>query len=144
MSFILESIASSRILAPTIIVIGVLWLAISSVMSLAYVRADGTVVQSIENGSGDNAVYCPVFVFQDKSGVLHTNQSSSGSNPPRFPVGSKVTILYPSQNPSGGTIEDLLLMWAVPSIFIALGIFYGVIGLLVHQLQQKKEIQKPA
>jgi hypothetical protein len=126
-------------LAPVGIAIGVLWLAISSVMLFAYARANGTVVQLIEKGSGDNAVYCPIFVFQDKSGVLHTNQSSSGSNPPRFPVSAKVAILYPSQNPSDGMIEDFVLLWVVPSVLIVLSIFYGVIGLIVHRLLQKKQ-----
>ena len=135
---ILNSIASWRILAPVGIAIGVLWLAISSVMSLAYTRTDGTVLQLIEKGSGDNAVYCPVFVFQDKSGVLHTNQSSGGSNPPRFPVGAKVTVLYQSQNPVSGIIEDFVLLWIVPSALIAVSIFYGVIGLIVHRSLQKK------
>jgi hypothetical protein len=137
MNTILKSIASWRILAPTVIAIGILWLAISSIMSLAYIHTNGTVVQSIQNGSGDNAVYCPVFVFQDKSGVQHTNQTSSGSNPPRFPVGSKVTILYQEKNPSAGLIEDRLLMWLVPSIFIALGIFYGCVGFTVNRWLQK-------
>jgi len=113
-------------------------------MSLAYARADGTVVQLIENGSGDNVIYIPVFVFQDKSGIQHTNQSSGGSNPPRFPVGSKITVFYPLQNPNGGLIEDRLLMWGAPLILIALSIFYGVIGLFVHRLLQKIEMQKAA
>ncbi|HTB82447.1 MAG TPA: DUF3592 domain-containing protein [Candidatus Sulfotelmatobacter sp.] len=140
MNIILKSIAAWRILAPTGIAIGILWLVISSIMSLVYVCTDGVVIRSIQNGSGDNAVFCPVFVFQDKSGTQHTNQSTGGSNPPRFPVGSKVMILYPAKNPDAGLIEDRLLMWIVPSILIGLGIFYGFVGLAVKQWLEKKQL----
>jgi hypothetical protein len=136
---ILKSIASWKILAPVLIAIMVTWLMISCVIFISSVRADGIVIQSVERGSGDNVVYCPVFVFRDSSGFEHTNRATGGSNPPRFPVGSKVSILYRTSNPDTGQIDDRFMLWICPLLFIALGIFYGSIGLTVDRWLKKKE-----
>src|SRR5476651_1945855 len=119
---ILKSIASWKILAPALIAIMVAWLMISCSIFISSVRATGRVVQLVQKGSGDDMYYCPVTVFRDKAGIEHTIQASGGSNPPRFPVGSTVSILYRTQNPEAGRIEDRFIMWIAPLLFIALGI----------------------
>jgi hypothetical protein len=72
LSVILKSIASWKILAPAIIVVMVTWLIISGVVSISFVRATGKVVQLVQKGSGDDAYYCPITVFQDAAGIEHT------------------------------------------------------------------------
>jgi len=135
----LKSIASWKILAPVIIVIMVSWLMISCVIYISSVRATGTVVKLVEKGSGDNICYYPVTVFRDTAGMEHTIHSSGGSNPPRFLVGSTVSVLYRTQNPDAGMIEDHFMMWIAPLLFIVLGIFYGCIGAAVGWWLKKKE-----
>ena len=135
---ILKSIASWKILAPVLIAIMVVWLMISCVIFISSIRATGRVVQLVQKGSGDDVYYCPVTVFRDTAGIEHTIHSSGGSNPPRFPVGSTVSILYRTQNPEASMIEDRFMMWIAPLLFIALGILYGSVGLAIDRWLQKK------
>jgi hypothetical protein len=96
------------------------------------------VVQLVQDGSGDNVSFIPVFVFRDSSGIEYTNRSSSGSNPPRFPAGNTVSVLYRANNPGAGMIEDRVLMWVVPIVALALSIVYGSIGIVVDRWLKKK------
>jgi len=144
MNIILKCIATWKILAPTVIAISVVWLAISSVMSLTYTQTAGSVVELVQKGSGDDIYFCPVTVFRDAAGIEHTIRSSGGSNPPRFPVGSTVSVLYRAQNPDAGMIEDRFMLWICPSLLIVLGIFYGTIGIVVDRWLQKKGARNAA
>lgn len=144
MNIILKSIASWRILAPAIIAVMVTWLLISCVISVSFVRASGKVVRLVQKGSDADSYYCPVTIFRDAAGVEHTIQSSGGSNPPRFPVGSTVTVLYRTKNPDAGMIEDHVLLWIVPLVSIALGVFYGFIGTIVGRWLQRQETRNTA
>jgi hypothetical protein len=139
MNIILKCIATWKILAPTLIALMVVWLAISCVISLTYAQAAGRVMQLVQKGSGDDIYFCPVTVFRDTAGVEHTIHSSGGSNPPRFPVGSTVTVLYRAQSPDTGMIQDRFMMWVAPSLFIVIGVFYGSIGFIVGRWLQKRE-----
>ena len=142
---ILQTIAGScKIVAPVGIVIMLVWLMVSCVILFSSVRADGTVVQSVERGSGDDLVYCPVFIFRDSSGFEHTNRATGGSNPPRFPVGSKVSVLYRTSNPDAAQIDDSFMLWICPLIFIALFGFYGTVGILIGRWLQKKGTRNAA
>jgi hypothetical protein len=141
---ILKSIASWKILAPALIAVMVTWLMISCVIFISSVRATGRVVQLVEKGSGDDVCYYPVTVFRDTAGIEHTIRSSGSSNPPRFPVGSTVSVLYRTQNPDAGMIEDRFMMGIAPLLFIALGVFYGSIGLVIGRWLQKKETRNAA
>jgi hypothetical protein len=143
--FSLKSVSTTlMIMAPVVIVIMVVWLMVSCAILFSSARADGRVVQLIENGQRDNLIYIPVFVFRDGSGIEHTNRATGGSNPPRFPVGSKVSVLYRTQNPENGQIDDRLMLWVVPMIFIAISIFYGAVGYLISRALQKKDIRNTA
>lgn len=145
MNLLLKCIATWKVLAPTIIaLIMVVWLAISCVISLTYTQAAGRVVQLVQKGSGDDIYFCPVTVFRDAAGVEHTLHASGGSNPPRFPVGSAVTVLYRTQSPDTGMIQDRFMLWICPSLLIALGIFYGIIGIVVDRWLQKKGTRNAA
>ena len=144
MSIILKCISTWKILAPTLIALMVVWLVISSVISFTYTPAAGKVVELVQKGSGDDIYFCPVTVFRDAAGIEHTIRSSGGSNPPRFPVGSTVSVLYRAQNPDAGLIEDRFMFWICPSLLIALGIFYGTIGIVVDRWLQKKGTRNAA
>ena len=138
MNVILKCIGSWKILAPALIAVMVVWLAISSIVSLTFTKADGRVTQLIQKGSGEDTYFCPVTTFRDAAGVEHSIHSSGGSNPPRFPVGSVVTVLYRTQSPDAGMIQNRFMMWVAPLLFIGVGIFYGSIGFIVSRLLQKR------
>ena len=116
----------------------------SCVIFLADIRGTGTVVQLVQHGSGDGAYFCPVTVFRDAAGTEHTIRSSGGSNPPRFPVGSTVSILYRAQDPDAGMIEDRFMLWIAPSLLIVISVFFLAIGYIIGRLSQKKESQNAA
>jgi uncharacterized protein DUF3592 len=136
LKFILKAIASWKILAFAVIAVMVIWLTVSFIISLTYQRASGKVMQLVQKGRGDHVYYCLVTVFRDATGTEHAIQSSGGSNPPRFPVGSAVTVLYRAQNPDSAMIQDRFVMWIVPSLIIVMGAFYGGIGFIVSRSLQ--------
>jgi hypothetical protein len=141
MNFILKSIASSRILALAIIAVMVVWLVISCFISLTFTHAAGRVERLVQKGSGNEVYYYPVTVFRDAVGTEHTIQSSGGSNPPRFPVGTAVTVLYRRGNPDAGMIQDRFVLWIAPLLFIAIGIFYTIVGNVVGRWLQNNRVR---
>jgi hypothetical protein len=144
MNILLKCIAAWKILAPSVILLMVVWLVISCIISLTYTPAAGKVVELVQKDSGDDIYFCPVTIFRDAAGTEHTIRSSGGSNPPRFPVGSTVSVLYRAQNPDAGMIEDRFMLWICPSLLIALGIFYCTIGIMVGRWLQKKRTRNAA
>ncbi len=99
-------------------------------------RVQGTVVQLLERHY-DDTVFCPVFVFRDRSGTDHRVQSSVGSNPPRFRVGSKVSVLYSSTNPDDAQIEDRFFLWTAPLICFGLSMLWGGAGFVIGRWPEK-------
>jgi len=83
-------------------------------------------------------------VFTDESGKEHTIHSSAGSNPPRFPVGSTVSVLYRVSDPTDATIEDRFILWIAPTIMIGLSLLFGTVGFLLKNRPKKKEIRYAA
>ena len=116
------------------IAIAGMWLMVSCFISIANVRGTGTVVRLVQQGHGNDVIYCPVAIFHDSAGIAHTISSSAGSNPPRFPVGSTVTILYKAQNPDGGMIEDRFMLWIAPSLIIVISTIFLSVGHIISRL----------
>lgn len=144
LKYVLKSVASWKILAPAIIAVMVIWLIMSSLISLTFTRAAGRVVHLVQKGSGNDIYYCPVTVFRDGTGIEHTIQSSGGSNPPRFRVGNAVTVLYRAENPDSAMIQDRFMLWIYPLLFLAIGAVYGTAGYVVGRWLQKKETRYAA
>ena len=137
--FTLQSTAKSlTVLAPVFIAVMVVWLMVSCTIYFSSIRAVGTVVQLIEKGSGDNVYYCPVFVFRDIAGIEHTNHASGGSNPPRHPVGAKISVLYREKNPDTGQIDDPIIFWVVPVILFFFSALCGFVGYWILRSMSKQ------
>jgi hypothetical protein len=100
-------------------------------------RVQGTVVQLLERHY-DDTVFCPVFVFRDSSGTEHRVQSSVGSNPPRFPIGSKLSVLYSPANPEDAQIEDHFFLWTAPLIFFGFSVLCGSAGFIIGRRPEKR------
>ncbi|HAU28772.1 MAG TPA: hypothetical protein DCW68_01495 [Rhodospirillaceae bacterium] len=66
-------------------------------------------------------LYAPVVRFLDEAGTYHEFTSQVGSNPPRWPNGSGVEILYDPKNPETASISMPLVLWTKPLILAAIG-----------------------
>ena len=108
-----------------------LWLLCSCLLTFSSVRASGRVVQLVQRHDND-VVYCPVYIFRDAAGFDHIIHSSAGSNPPRFPVGSTVSVLYRAQDPSNAHIEDRFILWIAPLIIMAISVFCGAVAYVIE------------
>ncbi|MGZ4975473.1 MAG: DUF3592 domain-containing protein [Limisphaerales bacterium] len=120
-----------------------LWLLVSTLIVTSHVRANGTVIKSIKEDHGAGVYYRPVAVFRDQAGVEHTVRASGGSNPPRFPVGTTVAILYHTNKPEDGMIEDRFILWGAPLCLMAIAFFYGGACFTVRCWLDKKAAATP-
>jgi len=136
-----QSISSSLIGLAGIAVVGTLgWFIYSWSVTHTSKRTVGHVVELVEKHYQD-IVYCPVFVFQDASGVEHTVHSTVG-NPPRFPVGSTVSVLYRESDPADAQIEDRFILWIAPVLFLGLSMIGGTVGFMLRP--QESEVAHAA
>ena len=90
------------------------------------VEAQGTVSELKEGSSGganSHTVYYPIIRFADKAGLEHTLYSSSGSYPPAYEVGERVSVLYDPANPKEAKVNSFTSLWLWPLI---LGIMGGL------------------
>jgi hypothetical protein len=111
------------------------------------VKTEGTVVRldaswaGSSNFSQHSRIYRPVVRFTDQNGSQHEFISSSGSNPPSYPEGEKVELLYLPAEPESAQINDFFSLWAGSIILGGLGGVFFVIGagiFLVPMLKGKK------
>jgi hypothetical protein len=86
-------------------------------------EAQGTVIELKEDSSGANShtVYYPIIRFADKAGQEHTLYSTSGSFPPAYEVGERVSVLYDPANPKEAKVNSFTGLWLLPLILGILG-----------------------
>jgi hypothetical protein len=139
-----ENVSASLIgLAALLFTVTLLWLLCSLLLTYSFARSNGRVVQLVERHDTE-VVYCPVFVFRDAAGLDHTIHSSAGSNPPRFPVGSSVSVLYQPRDPSNAHIEDRFIFWIAPVILMAISVFNGAVGYVIGRRPQRARREQSA
>lgn len=97
-------------------------------------RAEGTVVDLVQsrssssNSSSSSSTYRPVVQFRDARGAQIEFTSSSGSNPPSYSVGERVTVLYRASEPNRASIDGFFSLWGGPVIVGALGTVFLLVG----------------
>ncbi len=97
------------------------------------VEAQGTVVELKEGAGGgtdSHPIYYPIIRFADKARQDHTLYSSSGSYPPAYEVGERVSVLYDPMNPKEAKVNSFSDLWLWPlllGIMGALDLFTGLI-----------------
>ncbi len=94
-------------------------------------RADGRVIQIVEQNGEHGTLYAPVFSFRDAEGVEQTVHSSTASYPPEHRVGDVVHVLYLPGRPKDAKIENFFSLWGLPFVTGMLAVFYLPLGLLV-------------
>jgi hypothetical protein len=93
------------------------------------VSVQGVVVDlAYSRDSDGDGTYAPVVEYRDREGRPHTYRSSSGSSPPSYDVGERVTILYRPDQPSRAVIDDFWDRWALPAFLLGFGAIFAVVG----------------
>ncbi|WP_085901275.1 DUF3592 domain-containing protein [Kiloniella majae] len=107
--------------------------------------AQGTVIDLIQSRSSSSSstsnsyVYRPEVIFQTATGEEVTFQSSTGSNPPAYNRGEKVSVLYNPENPQDAKIDGTLSLWLGPLILGVIGFIFSAFGIGLSVYFYKKE-----
>jgi len=85
--------------------------------------------QSTTGRPGNSSTdYATVVEFYDRSHRLHTYTSSTGSSPPSYAVGQRVSIMYDPANPSSARIDNFGDMWLSSVLLGSLGLPIVTVG----------------
>jgi hypothetical protein len=93
-------------------------------------RADG-VVTALEKGIRRQT--WPTVAFKTASGApveFHTHVAGQPSSP-RFPIGTRLDILYDERQPSDARINTILDLWGLPLALGFMGLFFLGLGCVV-------------
>ena len=108
-------------------IVGTILLAVAAAVALSTyklkqtgVRATATVVE-LERSEGS---YFPVFAFEDSEGRRHAVRSNTSSK--SYLEGDTVAILYPPGRPLDARIDNAVMLYLLPGIFLLLGV--GFLG----------------
>ena len=91
-------------------------------------EATGTVIDLERSRSSDSTTYYPVVVFEDIRGREIEFRSRSGSNPPSFNRGERVSVFYEPSAPESARINSFFSLWGLPMILGGMGLVFGAIG----------------
>lgn len=114
----------------------VIWLGIgiySYVHSCSFVRTalrtQGVVIRlDKRHDDTSDTTYHPVIVFRDEHGDSQELSSTSGSYPPSYRVGDKLTVIYAPGHPRNAKIDGFFELWGWAVIGTAVGTFDVIIG----------------
>ena len=71
----------------------------------------------------------PIVAFETVSGTRVKFQSNVPSKPsPRFPIGTRVDVLYEEREPSNARINSFVDMWGLPLCFGGMGLVFLALG----------------
>ncbi|MCC6527216.1 MAG: DUF3592 domain-containing protein [Polyangiaceae bacterium] len=84
-------------------------------------RAEGTVVELVESGSGKKRCATPRFEFVADDGRVHEKRGKVCSSPPGYRTGEHVTVLYEAGHADDATLEDFTSLWLLPLILALVG-----------------------
>jgi len=91
--------------------------------------APGIVVDLEPSSVRNGTVYHTVFKFTDKNGKTHQCRTSSASDPPPYPAGSQITVLYQLDDPESARIKCFSQLWLWPMILLVWGMLFCVVGI---------------
>jgi hypothetical protein len=88
----------------------------------------GVVTDLIRSRSSDSNAYYPLVRFEDDQGRLTEFLSSSGSNPPSYSRGERVSVLFIPGDAESARINGFFSLWGVTLIIAGLGGVFLMIG----------------
>lgn len=89
-------------------------------------RAEGVVVE-LERGTssttrgGGSPGWFPVVAFQTADGRTARFRHRTGTNPPRYEKGERVSVVYMPEMPEKALIDEPLLNWLLPALLLMIG-----------------------
>lgn len=92
------------------------------------VSSQGTVVELIRSRSSDSINYYPLVQFVTSDGQQVEFQSNSGSNPPLYDQGERVSVLYEPSSPQAAKINGFFSLWGGALIVSGIGLVFLLIG----------------
>jgi len=104
-------------------------------------HSPGKVTKLVEENGNHHIVYFPVFEFRDAYGQRHEIDSHSGSYPPEYEVGDKISVLYQTDKPDNATIDSFWNIWIWPvvlGVFGATDLIIGVGLLMAGSILQRR------
>lgn len=112
------------------------------------IRADGVIVKNLERKDVDtkshrkSVTYFPVIHFVTPKGERIEFNSLVGSNPPRYSVGQRISVLYLPDNPYEARINDSFSIWGFTAIVGAIGGAFFIFGIAFAFMIKKGLIRK--
>lgn len=114
------------------------------------IRADGVIVKNLERKDVDvdteshrkSVTYFPVIHFVTPKGERIEFNSLVGSNPPRYSVGQKISVLYFPDNPYEARINDSFSIWGFTAIVGVIGGAFFIFGIAFAFMIKKGLIKK--
>ena len=92
-------------------------------------HVDGTVV-ALKKGTFSQT--WPIVAFETTSGARIRFQGNKPSRPsPRFPIGTRLDILYDEREPSNARINTFIDMWGLTLVFGIIGLVFLALGTAV-------------
>ncbi|GAB3279237.1 DUF3592 domain-containing protein [Parahaliea aestuarii] len=122
-------------------VAGAVWMFLNTREFIANAAsAEGTVIELVRSRSSDSTTYRPVVTFTSADGREIEFTSTSGSNPPAFHRGERVTVLYRPEAPETARIGSFFSLWGLELIFGGIGSLFVLIGggALAFQVYRKR------
>ncbi|MBL1434589.1 MAG: DUF3592 domain-containing protein [Rhodobacteraceae bacterium] len=146
----------TRIIAVLVILLGLIFASVgggvtyfSYAFSLTAVATSGVVtdveVNWSSNGSNSSSspTYKPTISFLDNSGVKQRAQTFLSSSSYNYPIGTKLRILYNSENPSSMRIDSWFALWGFGLIFLIIGVFIMLGGLIFLLVASRAKAEQP-
>ncbi len=94
------------------------------------VRTQGTVIDNRESTYHSRTVYAPVIRFATQGG--HTVEFVSDTYTERVhEIGEQVPVVYQPGKPEQAMLDTALGTWLIPTVLLAGGILFFLLGLLV-------------
>lgn len=122
-----------------VFVIG-LWLLARAYEFVAHsTKTIGKVVALKKEDADDETFFHPVVAFTDTSGIVHTQETSSGSSLSRFKAGDRVAIRYSTGTLRRVEIDNFESIWVFPLFFIGGGATFLVKH---YRWVRKMEVEK--
>ena len=95
-------------------------------------RGDEIVSTDDYGRSVKSITYYPTVEFKDARGAEQRVELSTGGSPPKYSVGTAVTLLYDHDNPNHAEMASFVELWFLPLFLLGGGaIFLGIVIVVV-------------
>ncbi|MEQ4986311.1 DUF3592 domain-containing protein [Proteus vulgaris] len=95
------------------------------------IETTGIVIdQNMSKSSSERSIYHPIIQFTTNDNREITFRSLEGSNPPRFHLGEKISVIYLQNDPQRATINNFLGLYGAGTILGIFSLAFASTGLI--------------